>query len=217
MERQRRAQQIIAGGLMRRQLFRSSAGQSAPALEQALGFAAVILITLGVLYGAWQIWRRQRNNALALTLALMALAYPATLPMRLTVSGVAVVGRAPEFLFCSASAFRQVAAEALGRSRPLWLKVPPFCAYVAVIVAGIAVGWPIAGLAAARPVRGRGRHALDVWSRRACQRAVDARVPGAGATGRLPDWINAHLGGGLYDQLVITSASDGLNVVYRWC
>ena len=204
-------QQIVAGGLMRRQLFRSSAGQSAPALEQALGFAAVILITLGVLYGAWQIWRRQRNNALALTLALMALAYPATLPMRLTVSGVAVVGRAPEFLFVGIGFVLAVAAEALGRSRPLWLKVPLFCAYVAVIVAGgIAVGWP--------PPASRlpGPYAVEADTRSIEPQGVASAQwmrEFLGPGNRLiADWINAHLAAAYGDQLVITSASDGLNV-----
>jgi hypothetical protein len=204
-------QQIFAGGLMRRQLFRSSAGQSAPVFEQALGFAAVILITIGVLYGAWQIWRRQRNNALALMLAAAALAYPATLPMRLTVSGVAVVGRAPEFLFVGIGFALAVAVETLGRNRRLWLKAPLFSAYVTVIVAGgIAVGWPPPSSRQPGPYRVE----ADTRSIEA-QGISDAHWMHEflGPGNRLvADWINGHLAAAYGDQMVVTSASDGLNV-----
>jgi hypothetical protein len=204
-------QQIFAGGLMRRQLFHSSAGQSAPVIEQGLGFAAVILITLGVLYGAWQIWRRQRNNSLALTLAAAALAYPATLPMRLTVSGIAVVGRAPEFLFVGIGFVLAVAVEALGRDRRLWLKAPLFSAYTAVIVAGgIAVGWPPPSSRLPGPYRvGADTRSIEPQGVSDAQWMREFLGPG---NRLIADWINGHLAAAYGDQMVITSASDGLNV-----
>jgi Family of unknown function (DUF6541) len=204
-------QQIFAGGLMHRQLFHSSAGQSAPQIEQMLGFAAVILITIGVLYGAWQIWRRQRGNPLVLALAAAALAYPATLPLRLTISGVAVVGRAPEFLFIGIGFVLAVAAEALWRDRRPWLKVPLFSAYTAVIVAGgIAAGWP--------PPASRlpGPYLVEADTRSIEPQGVsDAQWTheflGSGNR-MIADWINGHLNAAYGDQQVMTSSSDSLNV-----
>jgi hypothetical protein len=203
--------QIFAGGLMRRQLFRSSAGQSAPPIEQILGFAAVILITIGVLYGAWQIWRRQRGNPLLLALTLAALAYPATLPLRLTVSGIAVVGRAPEFLFVGVGFVLAVAMESLWRDRRQWLKAPLFSIYTALIVAGgIAVGWP--------PPASRlpGPYLVEADTRSIEPQGVGAaqwthEFLGPGNR-MIADWINGHLNAAYGDQLVITSSSSGLNV-----
>jgi hypothetical protein len=204
-------QQIVTGGMHRRQLFQSSSGNSAPAIEQFLGFAAVILITIGILYGVWQIWRRWRNNALVLTLAIAALAYPATLPMRLTLNGIAVVGRAPEFLFIGISFVLAVAVETLGRNRRLWLKATMFSAYTAAIVAGgIAVGWPPPSSRLPGPYR------VEADTRSIEPQGVSAATwmhtflhPGNRI---VADWINGHLAAAYGDQLVITSSSDGLNV-----
>lgn len=202
-------EQIFAGGMMRRQLFRSSAGGSAPPVEQALGFAAVILIGLGVLYGAARIWRRP--SALTLTLAAAALAYPATLPLRLTVSGVAVVGRAPEFLFVGVGYALAVAAEALLRDRRPWLRAALFSAYTAAVVAGgIAAGWPPPSSRLPGPYR----VAADTRSieRQGIGAAQWIRASLGPGNRVIADWINAHLAAAYGAQMVITSSGDGLNV-----
>ncbi len=146
---------------------------------------------------------------LALTAA--ALAYPATLPLRLTVSGVAVVGRAPEFLFVGIGFVLAVAAETLWRDRRQWLKVPLFSAYTALIVAGgVAMGWP--------PPASRlpGPYLVE-----ADTRSIEPQGVGAAQWTReflgpgnrlIADWINGHLSAAYGDQQVITSSSEGLNI-----
>ncbi|MDZ4721514.1 MAG: hypothetical protein SH847_23875 [Roseiflexaceae bacterium] len=204
-------QQIFAGGMRRRQLFQSASGSSAAAIEQLLGFAAVILITIGILYGVWQIWLRYRHNALILTLAIAALAYPATLPMRLTLNGIAVVGRVPEFLFIGISFVLAIAVETLGRDKRLWLKVPLFCTYTAVIVAGgIAVGWPPPSSRLPGPYRVEAdTRSIELQGVSAAKWMHASLQPGNRI---IADWINGHLAAAYGDQLVITSSTEGLNI-----
>jgi hypothetical protein len=91
--------QIIAGEATSRQLFRDYAGEVAPLWERLVGFASVFLILLGLPFGLLQIWRGHRMNAIALGLAVAALAYPASLPFRLTTIGAEAASRANEFLY----------------------------------------------------------------------------------------------------------------------
>jgi drug/metabolite transporter superfamily protein YnfA len=50
-------------------------------------------------FGLYQVWRRHRRKAGALALAVLALAYPASFPFRLTKSGAEAANRSNEFLF----------------------------------------------------------------------------------------------------------------------
>lgn len=82
-----------------RQLFMTYSGQVAPPLERLTAFASVALILSMLPFGLLQIWRHHRANLVALVLALGALAYPASLALRLTQSGAEASNRASEFLF----------------------------------------------------------------------------------------------------------------------
>jgi len=136
--------QLIAGEAVGRELFRSPAGQVSPLWERVTGYTAVVLILIGLPFGLRQIWRRQRDNALALTLAAGALAYPVSLAMRLTERGAEASNRGAAFLFV-AIAFvlatwlvEQPFSRRLGRK---WL--PVACAWATIIfLGGVTVGWP---------------------------------------------------------------------------
>lgn len=136
--------QLIAGEAVGRELFRSPAGQVSPLWERITGYTAVVLILVALPFGLRQIWRRLRNNALALTLAAGALAYPASLAMRLTERGAEAANRGAAFLFV-AIAFalatwlvEQPFGARLGRR---WL--PAACTWATIIfLGGVTVGWP---------------------------------------------------------------------------
>lgn len=204
-------QQIVVGGLMRRQLFQTSTGQSAPIGEQVLGLTAVILVTLGVLYGALQVWRHQCGNPLMLALAVAALAYPATLPLRLTVSGVAVVGRAPEFLFVGVGLILAFAEDSFWRNRAQWLKTLLFCGYtMLVITGGIAIGWPPPSSRLPGPYRvAADTRSVELQGVSAAQWMHEYLGPGHRL---IADWMNGHLAAAYGDQMLVTSSSEGLNV-----
>ncbi len=136
--------QLIAGEAVGRELFRSPAGQVSPLWERLTGYIAVVLILLGLPFGLRQLWRRQRDNPLALTLAAGALAYPVSLAMRLTERGAEASNRGAAFLFV-AIAFvlaNWVVEQPFGlRLGQKWL--PAACAWAAIIfLGGVTVGWP---------------------------------------------------------------------------
>ncbi|MEP7190745.1 MAG: hypothetical protein ABI901_16260, partial [Roseiflexaceae bacterium] len=136
--------QLIAGEAVGRELFRSPAGQVSPLWERVTGYAAVVLILLGLPFGLRQLWRRQRDNPLALTLAAGALAYPVSLAMRLTERGAEASNRGAAFLFVAIAfvlacwLIKQPFGLRLARG---WL--PVACAWATIIfLGGVAVGWP---------------------------------------------------------------------------
>jgi hypothetical protein len=136
--------QLIAGEAAGRELFRSPAGQVSPLWERVAGYAAVVLILLGLPFGLRQIWWRQRDSALALTLAAGALAYPVSLAMRLTERGAEASNRGAAFLFVAIAfvlaswVVEQPFSRRLGQK---WL--PAACAWSAIIfLGGVTVGWP---------------------------------------------------------------------------
>lgn len=90
---------LIEGEAGGRRLFQGSTGQLAPLWEQLTGFGAVGLIMFMLPFGLWQVWKHQRYNTLALTLAVGAIAYPVTLALRFTVAGWEISNRTSEFVF----------------------------------------------------------------------------------------------------------------------
>jgi hypothetical protein len=85
------------------------------------------------------LWRRHRFDGAALMLGILALGFPATLPLRLTPGGLATAGRLPEFLF-----FGVAFVLALVIARPMTRPAASASAfgYVLVLLVGAAfTGW----------------------------------------------------------------------------
>jgi hypothetical protein len=82
-----------------RELFRGASGFSAPLWEQLVGYLSVI-VAVGLLpFGLWVLWRHHRASSAALTMGLVALAYPASLVARLTDRGAELSARSAGFVF----------------------------------------------------------------------------------------------------------------------
>jgi hypothetical protein len=135
---------LIAGEVIARELFRDYSGQLAPIWERLAGFASVILILLGLPFGVLRIWMRRRHESLALTLAAGALAYPASLGLRLTHFGAEASNRTSEFLFVPIAFVLAIGATELWLKRPgSWVRPAVFAGLAAVIYAGgVVVGVP---------------------------------------------------------------------------
>lgn len=136
---------LIAGEQQSRELFRAEGGQVQPRWEQFTGFASVILVLLGLPFGAWRIWWHYRANALIVALALGTAAYPATLALRFTTLGAEISGRTTAFLFVAIAFVLAVAfAPRVGVRARLVSRATPllFALYAATIfLGGIAVGY----------------------------------------------------------------------------
>ena len=135
---------LIAGEVIARELFRDYSGQLAPVWERTAGFSSVILVLLGLPFGILRVWRRYRASPLALALAAGALAYPASLGLRLTHFGAEASNRTSEFLFVPIAFVLAVAASELWLNRrQSWFRPALFACWASVIFAGgMIVGMP---------------------------------------------------------------------------
>lgn len=136
--------QFFSGKEAVRQLFKDGSGYVEPLWERAIGLVSTALVTLGLPFGLYQLWRQYRTQALALALALAAIAYPVTQLARLTPAGTVTATRAPVFLFV-AVAF----VLALGITR-FWLSRTPTwrrSAAVIVVIVIVYIGGGVIGTA----------------------------------------------------------------------
>ena len=90
---------IITGQSSTRQLFQSTTGYLAPLWERFAGIGSVLLMLIGLPLGLRSIWRRFRDNPIALMLAGAALAFFAMLGLRLSPAAWETGNRASEYLF----------------------------------------------------------------------------------------------------------------------
>jgi hypothetical protein len=139
---------LISGAATSRQPFAAATGYSDPPLERITG-----LVSVGVLCGAlpfalWATFLRRRDHPALALVWLAALAYPATLGLRLTRAGTETSNRASEFVFVGLGAVLGIAfvhwlARRTDRpgARAAGLRAA-LAATVAVLVAGgLIVGW----------------------------------------------------------------------------
>lgn len=89
---------LIFGGSGPKTLFQGSA-QSNSTLAQTLAFISIIPLLALIPWGLWKMWRVLDAGALWRALSLVALLYPITLGLRLTLSGTETSQRASEFVF----------------------------------------------------------------------------------------------------------------------
>jgi hypothetical protein len=117
-------------------------------LEQMIAFASVGLALLAIAFGLRPLWRR--FTPLGGALAIAALVYPLTLPLRLTQAGTEISNRASEFVFIGVAFLAAVALlERVPRHRPrVSVRVGRLRAPLVVAVAGVAlVGGVVIGTA----------------------------------------------------------------------
>jgi hypothetical protein len=135
---------LMAGEERGRQLFRDSAGQVAPMWERMTAFTSVGFIVSGLPFGLLQIWRRHRDQVVVLALGAAALAYPLSLPFRLTRIAAEASNRTAEFLFVAVAFVLAVGVTGLWLpSRANWRRRAAFTGWAAVLFAGgVIVGWP---------------------------------------------------------------------------
>jgi hypothetical protein len=116
-------------------LFGSHTGHGAPAWEHLVGIGSALIIVAALPLGLLVLWRRHRDQPLALVLGCAGVAYVGTLPLRLVPAAWETAVRASEFLFVGAALVLALAAfEALGR---LWMWAPSLSNIAAWAAAGV--------------------------------------------------------------------------------
>jgi len=170
---------FITGEATGQQLFHTSSGIAAPMWERITAIMGVAFIMLMLPIGLFYIWRRYRNQTLALTLGCLVVLYPLMQAFRLTTRGWELASRSAAFLFWGISFVLAVGFVNLlsGRSRINNRTTRAFAVvYITVIFVGGALsGWPGWGQASEgrrRTHRGGIRSPRDrrAWCRRSGRR-----------------------------------------------
>jgi hypothetical protein len=126
----------ITGEELGRGLFHSTSGSVAPVWERVVGIASVLLCLIGLPFGLWQVWKRNRHHPVGLMMASAAIGYFALLGLRFVPSAWEISNRSSEFLFLGL-AFVLASARV-----PHWTPRPVLIASViAIFVGGIVAGW----------------------------------------------------------------------------
>jgi hypothetical protein len=127
---------LLLGESGPKRIFGAAGVAETPVIERLAGFAAVLLALAAVAFGARAIWRR--FNPLAGALAVAALVYPLSLPLRLTEAGTEISNRASEFVFVGVAL---LGAVALTERRRMRYATPLVAAAAAIaLVGGVVVG-----------------------------------------------------------------------------
>lgn len=125
-----------------RELFRSNDGTTEPLAERVVMIATVLGLLAGMPIGLRAFWRQYRGQALPLALAVGALAYPASLAMRLTKAGQETSGRTSAFIFLALSFVLALAALALSGPRPTRLRTTLLTGWISLLLlGGPIIGW----------------------------------------------------------------------------
>ncbi len=133
---------VLTGGLASRHLF-VSGGVVAPLWQRLTGFGAALLLIVALPFGLFIVWRDYRRNALMLTLALVAIVYPATLLLHLAPQGVETGDRAVEFVFLGLAPVVSLAVVWLVREghHRLLRRGLAAAALSGVFIGGAVLGW----------------------------------------------------------------------------
>ena len=177
---------LLLGESGPKRVFGAAGVADTPLVERLLGFAAVLLALAAVGFGLRAVWRR--FNPLAGALAVAALVYPLSLPLRLTEAGTEISNRASEFVFVGVALLAGLAlTESRRRAR--------FATPLVVAAAAIAlIGGVIIGSAR--------------WSRLPGGYEVIADASSVEPEGRLAaDWARNKLGTG---NRIVTDRANGL-------
>ncbi|TME03322.1 MAG: hypothetical protein E6I80_19445 [Chloroflexi bacterium] len=129
-----------------RPLFQDASGFVAPLWERVMTYVSIGLILLGLPFGIFWIWKHKRSNALALTLGVVAFAYPVSQMFRLTKAGAESADRATAFLFLSLAFILAIGITEFWLPRTLtWRRSALVMGAIAVIFLGqvIAGGGPM--------------------------------------------------------------------------
>jgi hypothetical protein len=109
---------LLTGQAATRSLFQASSGIPAPDWERFTALATTALLLILLAFGLWRVWRDHRRDAIAVALALGALGYPASLALRLTVTGAEESTRIPEFVYLGVAFVGALVIAGLRRPTP---------------------------------------------------------------------------------------------------
>jgi hypothetical protein len=127
-----------------RHLFQASNGVVQPPWQQALTLASAPLVMAALAVGLVRLWRDHRRQAPLVALALVALAYPASLGLHLVPDGGEIGNRTAEFLFAGLGAVIALTIDRVWPARS-WprARATAVAGWLSVVFSGgVLLGWP---------------------------------------------------------------------------
>jgi hypothetical protein len=109
--------QIVSGSSPAKAPFTAAKGHTDPTYIRLLGVASVICLLGALPWGLFATWKARARHPALIMLGLVALVYPATLALRLSLAGTETSNRASEFLFLGLGAV-------IGFAYLRWLREP---------------------------------------------------------------------------------------------
>jgi hypothetical protein len=133
---------LITGESTGRRLFQTDTGEIAPVWERFVGFASVIIVTLIIPLGLWQIWKRRYVHPLVITLGVAVLFFPMTLILRLTRAGWETGNRSSELLYVAIGIIVAIGIYHLPQLRIRYLRtILATTAITIIFLGGVVSGW----------------------------------------------------------------------------
>jgi hypothetical protein len=192
---------VVTGAGGAKAPFTAAAGHPPPPLERYVGIASVAALLLLLPIGLFATYRSRFGRPALVVLGLAALAYPATLALRLTEAGTETSNRASEFVFLGLGAAiglafllwvaPRMAPSGKRRTGRVWLVQAGLTALGALLfVGGITVGWTRDSVVPGGFQVGAGMRSVDAVG---IEAARWARVHLPADSGMLADWTNKGL------------------------
>jgi hypothetical protein len=171
----------VSGEAAPRQLFVSAdTGYQAPLLERAVGIGSVLLMAAAFPFGLRVLWRRYRDEPLALVFAIAGAGFFATVVLRFAPGAWETANRASEFLFLGLGyVLALIGLDRWSPRRVPWIGPAAMSACLAIVFAGgVISGWT-PDLRLSQPYRIRaGSHAINAEGRQLARWAVVELGPG---------------------------------------
>lgn len=214
--------EIVSGGVLElletisgegapRPAFAGRQGAHVPVAEIAVGYASVLVLCIGLLFGGPHVLRRHRGDPVVLMLLAAATLYPVSLALRLTGAGAETAQRASEFVFLGMGYVLADTALHRRMGRVYSVRHLLIPAVIVIFAGGIVVGVPVIARLPGPYLPAAEQRSVDRESRELAEWARSALGPGQRF---IADRTNAKLLASLGGQYPVTQFNSGVPTAY---
>lgn len=194
-----------------RELFTSASGNVRPLWERLVTIGSVLIVLLMLPYGALEVWRKYRQQMIALLLTVAAAAYFASIGLRFTERGWEIANRASEFLFLGVALITALGALSLFRHSQdrVWRNLLIAAGACIIFIGGFMAGLPSWARVPGPYMVGADTRSIEAEGMAAARWTGEQFAPD---TRLVVDRINGLLMGAFGRQYIIRSGKDNIQI-----